>query len=206
MDEKSISLYEKREFKVRKRRIPLFQPYFKGIEAKRNNGLINQQIFIYKHFETMFPVKAGEVFLARFPLEFGSEIHGDHYVVAILDSNPLNPLMLVVPLKSEKGKVLNPASDIRIGVIEGINNNKRSIAVINQLRAIDKRRLVTEASINALHSRFRANSIAEYEEVNAQLTNVYRLTETQFKLLRKTVIKFVITNYVSHEDELLVDF
>ena len=206
MDETNISLYEKREFKVRKRRIPLYQPYFKGVQAKRNNGLINQQIFVYKHFETSFNVKAGEVFLARFPIEFGSEIHGDHFVVALLDSSPLNPLMTVIPLKSEKGKALNPASDIRIGVISGINNNKRSIAVINQIRSIDKRRLINESSINALHSQFRENSIGEYQEVCVQMTNVYRLTNEQLKLVRKTAIGFLISNYVSHDDELLVDF
>ena len=206
MDEINISLYEKRELKVRKRRIPLNQPYFKGKDAQRNNGLINQQIFLYKHFETMFAVKAGDVFLAKFPIEFGSEIHGDHFVVALLDSNPLNPLMTVIPLKSEKGKALNPASDIRIGVVNGINNDKRSIAVINQIRAIDKRRLINEASINALHSQFRGNLIAEYQEVCAQITNVYRLTNEQLNLVRKTAIRFLITNYVSHDDELLVDF
>ena len=206
MDETNISLYEKREFKVRRRRVPLYQQYYKGLEARKITSLINQQIFFYKHFETFFTVRAGDVFLARFPNGCGAEIRGDHFVVAILDSGPLNPLMTVIPLKSEKGKVLNPASDIRIGVIEGINNNRRSIAIINQIRTIDKRRLVTEDSINALHCLCRKNLVAEYEEVNAQLTAVYRLTPEQLKLVRKTAIGYIISNYVSHDDELLVDF
>ena len=206
MDEQNLILREQREFTVRKRRIPMNQPYLKGETARRNNGLINQQLFVYKHFETSFAVKAGEVFLARFPIEYGCEIHGDHFVVAVLDSNKLNPLMTVVPLKSEKGKALNPASDLRIGIIEGINNNKRSIAVINQVRAIDKRRLLTEGAINALHSQFRQNLLGEYQEYGAQMINVYRLTNEQLDLVRKTLIRFMITNYVSHDDELLVDF
>ena len=94
----------KKEMMVLKRRVPMNQPYIKGEDAKRASGLRNQQIFFYKFFETRFPVKRGEVYLASFPLEFGSEIHGEHFVAAILDSNPLNPLVLVVPLKSEKEK------------------------------------------------------------------------------------------------------
>lgn len=206
MDEKKPFGREKRFLIMRRRRIPLFQPYLKGEAAKKTNGILNQQIFIYKNFETMFAVKAGEVYLARFPLEFGSEIHGDHFVVAILDSGPLNPLITVIPLKSEKAKQLNPASDIRIGVIPGINNNRRSIAVINQIRSIDKRRLISVDSINALYELFRKNIVKEYEEVCAETVNSYRLTSDQLKLVRKTTIGFIVSNYVSHDDELLVDF
>lgn len=206
MAENHLTLREQRQFTVRKRRIPLNHPYFKGDAAKRNNGLLNQAIFVYKHFETTFAVKAGEVFLARFPMEYGSEIHGDHFVVVVLDSNALNPLMTVVPLKSEKEHGINPASDLRIGVIEGINSNKRTIAVINQVRAIDKRRLLSENSINALHGQFSHNLIGEYQEIGAQLTNVYRLTSDQIKAVRKALITYIAKNFISHDDELLVDF
>ena len=144
---------EKKELMMKKRRIPLAQPYFKGESAKHRNGLTNTHIFAYKYFEPVFAVKAGDVYLARFPIEYGSELHGDHFVAVLLDSPVACPLVTVVPLKSEKAKEINPASDIRLGVIEGINNGRKTIAVINQTRAIDKRRLLSEEAISAFTSK-----------------------------------------------------
>ena len=197
---------EKLQLILRKRRIPLGQPYLKGDTARRNTGATNTRIFAYKHFETSFAVKAGEVYLARFPLEFGTELHGDHFVAVLLDSAAVNPLMTVVPLKSERLKDLNPASDIRLGIIKGINSGHRTVAVVNQIRSIDKRRLLSEDAINGLHSQFKKNLIQDYEEVCVETTNKYRLTRPQFNLLKKVTVGYVINNYVSHDEEELVDF
>ena len=205
IDDKNDVVKAKQKLILRKRRIPLAHPYLKGDAARKNNGLTNTRIFAYKFFETIFEVEAGDVYLARFPLEYGSEIHGDHFVAVLLDSNPLNPLITVIPLKSEKGKELNPASDIRLGVIKGINNGRKTVAVINQIRAIDKRRLLSEEAINGLHSQVKKNLLKDYEEVCAEVINKYRLTDEQYKILRKTAIGYLASNYVSHTEELLVD-
>ncbi len=206
MEENNDSVKEKQQLILRKRRIPLAHPYLKGAAAKRNTGATNTRIFVYKHFETSFAVKAGDVYLARFPLEYGTEIHGDHFVAVLLDSNKLNPLITVVPLKSEKLKELNPASDIRLGIIKGINSGHRTVAVINQIRSIDKRRLLSEDAINGLHSQFKKNLIGDYEEVCVETINKYRLTRRQMNLLKKVTVGYVANNYVSHDDEELVDF
>ena len=192
---------DKKEIIMKKRRIPLAQPYYKDKAARTLNGLINSHLFAYKHFETAFRVDAGDVYLARFPAEFGSEIHGDHFVAVILDSNQMNPLLTVVPLKSEKAKEINPASDIRLGVIEGINNGRKTIAIINQTRAIDKRRLLSEEAISALHSLVKKNLLKDYEEVCAEVINCYRLTNEQYNLLRKKAIGYFKNNYISHDDD-----
>ena len=174
VEEKKPRTKEKKELMMKKRRIPLAQPYFKGESAKHRNGLTNTHIFAYKYFEPVFAVKAGDVYLARFPIEYGSELHGDHFVAVLLDSPVACPLVTVVPLKSEKAKEINPASDIRLGVIEGINNGHKTIAVINQTRAIDKRRLLSEEAISALHSLVKKNLLKDYEEVCAEVINCYR--------------------------------
>lgn len=192
---------EKKELMMKKRRIPLAQPYFKGESAKHRNGLTNTHIFAYKYFEPVFAVKAGDVYLARFPIEYGSELHGDHFVAVLLDSPVACPLVTVVPLKSEKAKEINPASDIRLGVIEGINNGRKTIAVINQTRAIDKRRLLSEEAISALHSLVKKNLLKDYEEVCAEVINCYRLTNEQYNLLRKKAIGYFKNNYISHDDD-----
>lgn len=199
--EKQKPTKEKKELMMKKRRIPLAQPYFKGESAKKRNGLTNTHIFAYKYFEPVFAVKAGDVYLARFPIEYGSEIHGDHFVAVLLDSPVACPLVTVVPLKSEKAKEINPASDIRLGVIEGINNGRKTIAVINQTRAIDKRRLLSEEAISALHSLVKKNLLKDYEEVCAEVINCYRLTNEQYNLLRKKAIGYFKNNYISHDDD-----
>ena len=198
--EKQKPIKEKKELMMKKRRIPLAQPYFKGESAKHRNGLTNTHIFAYKYFEPVFTVKAGDVYLARVPIEYGSEIHGDHFVAVLLDSPAVCPLVTVVPLKSEKAKEINPASDIRLGVIEGINNGHKTIAVINQTRAIDKRRLLSEEAISALHSLVKKNLLKDYEEVCAEVINKYRLTDEQYELLRKKTIGYIKNNYISHEE------
>ena len=198
--EKQKPTKEKKELMMKKRRIPLAQPYFKGESAKHRNGLTNTHIFAYKYFEPVFTVKAGDVYLARFPIEYGSEIHGDHFVAVLLDSPAVCPLVTVVPLKSEKAKEINPASDIRLGVIEGINNGHKTIAVINQTRAIDKRRLLSEEAISALHSLVKKNLLKDYEEVCAEVINKYRLTDEQYELLRKKTIGYIKNNYISHDE------
>lgn len=199
--EKQKTSKEKKELMMKKRRIPLAQPYFKGESAKHRNGLTNTHIFAYKYFEPVFAVKAGDVYLARFPIEYGSELHGDHFVAVLLDSPVACPLVTVVPLKSEKAKEINPASDIRLGVIEGINNGRKTIAVINQTRAIDKRRLLSEEAISALHSLVKKNLLKDYEEVCAEVINCYRLTNEQYNVLRKKAIGYFKNNYISHDDD-----
>lgn len=192
---------EKLHIILRKRRIPLAQPYYKGNDAKKSVGLANTRIFAYKHFETAFPVEAGDVYLARFPLEFGAELHGDHFVAVLLDSNSVNPLITVVPLKSERAKELNPASDLKLGIIKGINSGHRTVAVINQIKAIDKRRLLSEEAIHDLYSQFQKNLIKDYGELCAEIIIRYRLTREQYILLKKTVLGYINNNYVNHDDE-----
>ena len=184
MVDDKVTVKERQQLILRKRRIPMAHPYLNGPSAKRYMGELNTNLFAYKYFETLYTVKAGDVYLARFPMEFGSELHGDHFVAVLLDSNTLNPLITVVPLKSEKAKELNPASDIRLGIIRGINSGHRTVAVINQIRAIDKRRLISEKAINALHAQFDNNLIKDYGEVCVEIIRKYRLTREQLNLLR----------------------
>ena len=106
-----------------------------------------------------------------------------------------------MPLKSEKAKEINPASDIRLGVIHGINSGHKTIAVINQTRPIDKRRLLSEEAINTLHSLVKKNLLKDYEEVCAEVINNYRLTKEQYYLLKKKAVGYIKNNYITHDEE-----
>ena len=191
---------ELNELKVIKRRIPLKHDYLKGDEARRHVVEINQLIYFYRNFETRLAIKKGDVFLARFGFECGNELNGNHYVVALLDSSPINQVVTVVPLKSAKGRPLNPASDVMVGKIEKLNNTKDAIAVINQIRTIDKRRLFDSQSIANLNSYMNSEMLGEYSELTIQNKHIYRLTNEQFKKIHKAAEEYVFNGYIKHND------
>ena len=185
---------------VIKRRVPLKHDYLKGEDARKHVVEINQLIYFYRFFETRLAIKKGDVFLARFGYECGNELNGIHYVVALLDSSPINQVVTVVPLKSAKGKALNPASDVMVGKIEKLGNAKDAIAIINQIRTIDKRRLFDAQAIARLSNYFGAEMLGEYSEITLQSKKIYRLTEEQFHKIHKAAEEYVYNGYIKHND------
>ena len=188
------------ELKVSKRRVPLRHDYLKGEEARKYVVEINQLIYFYRYFETRLAIKRGDVFLARFGFECGNELNGNHYVVALLDSNPISQVVTVVPLKSAKGRPLNPASDVMVGKIEKLNNTKDAIAVINQIRTIDKRRLFDVQTIARLSAYMSSEMLSEYSELAVQSKHIYRLTKEQFSKIHKAAEEYVYNGYIRHND------
>ena len=187
------------ELKVIKRRVPLRHDYLKGEDARKHVVEINQLIYFYRFFETRLAIKKGDVFLARFGFECGNELNGNHYVVALLDSNPINQVVTVVPLKSAKGKALNPASDVMVGKIEKLNNTKDAIAVINQIRTIDKRRLFDAQTIARLSSYMSSEMLGEYSELTIQTKHIYRLTDEQFEKIKRAILDYLTTGFIRHD-------
>ena len=185
-----------KELKIVKRRTPLRHAFFDDEEAEDYISSLNSFNYFAKNFETRFEIKKGEVFLAKLGYGAGCEIAGNHYVVAILNSKPINQSVTVIPLKSKKDKKpLNPASDILIGTIEGLNSNE-TIAVINQVRTIDKARLLnSETLMNA--RRYIADSmIAENKEITVNHNTVFRLNDEQLKRVSKAIQQFVYNGYI----------
>lgn len=188
------------ELNIARRRIPLMHDYLKGDEARKHVVEINQLTYFYRYFETRIAIKKGDVFLARFGYECGNELNGNHYVVALLDSGPLTQVVTIVPLKSAKGRPLNPASDIMLGEIKELANNKQSIAVINQIRTIDKRRLFDAQTIANLSKYMNSEMIGEYSEITIQNKRRYRLTDEQYSKVHKAINEYVYNGYIKHND------
>ena len=192
--------FEPTKLNVIKRRVPLRHDYLRGKDAETHVTEINRLIYFYRFFETRLAIRKGDVFLARFGFECGNELSGNHYVVALLDSNPISQVVTVVPLKSAKGKPLNPASDILVGEIENLNNSKEAIAVINQIRTIDKRRLFDGQTISHLSQFMSDEMIGEYSEITVQDKRIYRLTDEQFKKIHKAAEEYVYNGYIKHNE------
>lgn len=187
---------ESRDLFIVRRRVPMKHDFIKGEESKNHERAINQFIYFYKFFETRVQIRKGDVFLARFEYECGNELDGNHYVVAILDSSPNNPMVTIVPLKSAKNRQLNPASDVLIDKIEGLNSSGGSIAIINQIRTIDKRRIFEMNTLQNLNRFMTSEIIGEYAEISCQTKRFYRLTDEQYKKVHKAVEQYVYNGYI----------
>ena len=187
--------------RVIKRRLPILRDFINSKdEIARHIAVLNSYIYFYINYETRLDIHKGDVFIANFEYECGNELSGRHLVVALLDSSPINPLVTVIPLKSDKGRPLNPASDIYIGDINGINNGKKTIAIINQIRTIDKRRLFDYQICNNLDRIAKENKISSpYSEFTSARKLIFRLNVYQYRLLHQAVKEYVDNGFISHD-------
>ena len=191
---------ERRELTITKRRIPLLRDYLKGDNVRKHANAINRMIYFYRNFETRFEIKRGEVFVVGFEFECGNELNGSHFVVALLDSSANSQLVTIVPLHSAKmDKELNPASEVYVGEIPGVTNTKRAVAIINQIRTIDKRRMFDKAAIEHFNQYAQSEHYVDYDLITAQHKFIFRLTDEQFKKIHKAVQSYVYNGYIKHE-------
>ena len=188
-----------RPLKVLKRRTLMRIQFLKGDEARKHCNTINGYIFFCRNLETRFALKRGDVLLANFEFECGCEINGPHYVAVLNDSSELSQIVTVIPLKSKKeGKPLNPASDVYLGEIENLVNGKEAVAVINQIRTIDKRRFYAKGTIDTLNNLYKRDDFQDYKEIIVQMKRCYRLTDEQYEKMHKAVMDYVFNGYIKH--------
>lgn len=100
--------------------------------------------------EIRYTLKKGEIYEIDWGVNVNAEFSNRHYGVVLENSAEYNPLVLVCPIKTNHNGA-NRKSDVDLGIIEGISiNGTRSIAVINQIRSIDKMRIYTKSVINGI--------------------------------------------------------
>ena len=187
-----------RTLKISRKRVAERISFINGETSRHVVNSLNSFIYFYRFFETRIAISKGDVFVARFEDGLGNELVGNHYVVALLDSDPICQVVTVVPLKSNKGRELNPASDIEIGQIPGLNNGKESIAVINQIRTIDKRRLFEADTMGRLY-RYMTDEYGDYKEIPCQQKRIIRLTDLQYWKIHKAVQEYVFNGFIKHD-------
>ena len=95
----------------------------------------------------LMTVRAGEIYEVDFGINVNAEFSYRHYALVLADSFESNPLALVCPLKSNT-KGPHPMSDINLGFIDALDSDHESLAVINQIRTIDKLRIFKKPLIN----------------------------------------------------------
>ncbi len=111
---------------------------------------VKRQIEYLQFAEThvsQFELHKGEVYEFDWGVNVNSEFSNRHYGVVLVDSLKNNPLVLVCPLKTNRYGA-NPHSDINLGYIDAIVSDMETLAVINQIRALDKLRLYVRPIIH----------------------------------------------------------
>ncbi len=139
----------------------------------------------------LMTVRAGEIYEVDFGINVNAEFSYRHYALVLADSYDSNPLVLVCPLKSNT-KGPHPASDINLGYIDALDSDHESLAVINQIRTIDKLRIFKRPVINkGINSRngFGYDYMDEYESKR----ETYRLEDYKF-----TKVQTAVNNYIKY--------
>ena len=115
-------------------------------------------------YRLSYELKAGEIYEVDFGINVNAEFSYRHYALVLVSSSEANPLVMVCPLKSNT-RGAHPASDINLGIIDCLDTEHESLAVINQIRTIDKFRIFKRPGIgkkeefqNKLNDSIRDNS------------------------------------------------
>ena len=97
-------------------------------------------------YRLAYELKAGEIYEVDFGINVNAEFSYRHYGLVLVNSTESNPLVLVCPLKSNT-KGAHPSSDINLGIIDSLDTEHESLAVINQIRCVDKFRIFKKPGI-----------------------------------------------------------
>ena len=183
-----------------KRPRPLIYSYLDNENRNEYVSMINRSIFFYRYFITKIDIRRCDVFKIRFDQGFGSELRGYHFVVAMQSSREINQTVTVIPLSSVKeAKQYNSKSTINIGVIEGIPGNKETVALINQLRTIDKIRLVGDKALD----NFVEQYCEQIEKINGEFyiqnKEIYRLSDEQYQKILHAINNYLFTGSVERK-------
>ncbi len=138
---------------------------------------VKRQIEYLQFAEThisQFDLHKGEVYEFDWGVNVNSEFSNRHYGVVLVDSLKNNPLVLVCPLKTNRYGA-NPHSDINLGYIDDIVSDQETLAVINQIRALDKLRLYVRPIIHETIPNNEGKIILSKEQLKKIEQGIIRL-------------------------------
>lgn len=135
-----------------KKTLQNFETTIEQMEEKRK-GIFTDWLQIqtnYLKWETSFDPKhlrayrRGEIVLAHFGFNVGTEYGGIHYATIVRNSSKNNPNLNIVPLTSLANDVDEETIQrdrVLLGLIDGLNGLK-SVAIPDQMRSISKLRVI----------------------------------------------------------------
>lgn len=132
-----------------------------------------------ENHESYFELHRGEVYEFDWGVNVGCEFSSRHYGVVLAYSGKTNPLVLVCPLKTNRYGA-NPYSDVNLGYITNIISDSETLAVVNQIRALDKVRMYVRPIINETISSEEGKTKLTMEQmnlINNGIKSIFRLNE-----------------------------
>ncbi len=158
-----------------------------------------QYIQLSATYELRYDLKKGEIYEIDYGINVNSEFSNRHYGVVLVDSGPLNPLVMVCPLKTNHSGAPHKRSDLDLGVLEELGGLNSTIAIINQIRTIDKFRILRK---NRIGLKKLPISIYEEDEVEDVSTpKVIRLNENALNRIIKAYLDFIYFNGIIIKQE-----
>ena len=160
--------------------------------AIRQNGMREQLDWIRRQLEYFsfaekyslrYDLKQGEIYEFDFGLNVNAEFSNRHYGVVMVDSDVFNPLVTICPLKTNHGS-MSPKSDVDLGFINCLNSSKTTLAVVNQVRTIDKLRLYTKRIIGA-----KTDMLCDSQ--NEEEYEIMRLETHKFEMVQQAYFMYL---------------
>ena len=164
--------------------------YFRAQGLREELDWIKRQLeyaCFAERFKLRYDLKKGEIYEIDWGLNVNAEFSSRHYGVVLVDSNPYNPLVLVCPLKT-KHQDAHPRSDVDLGFVEGLNTTNDTLAVVNQIRTVDKLRIFTRNAIGLNIHRDTDDSVGNTYILNS----VPRLNDDKLQLIINHYINLIV--------------
>ena len=146
-----------------------------------------------ERYRLAYELKAGEIYEVDFGINVNAEFSYRHYGLVLVDSPESNPLVLMCPLKSNT-KGAHPTSDINLGIIESLDADHESLAVVNQIRSIDKFRIFKRPGIGKKEEFQNKLNDVETDNYNSMIDETItpnRLEPEQYKLVLSGVLNYL---------------
>lgn len=176
----------------------------KGLKSQnsiaKNSGIREELEWIKRQLEyasfaekckTRYDIKKGEIFEIDWGVNVNAEFSSRHYGVVIADSGPYNPLVMVCPLKTNH-QGAHPRSDVDLGYVMELNSYHPTLAVVNQIRTVDKLRIFTKNVINQNQS-----GVSEKDENMApnlnETNSIPRLNDEKLQKIINAYISMIVT-------------
>ena len=132
-------------------------------------------------YKLRYDLKRGEILEFDWGINVNAEFSNRHYGVVLADSGEYNPLVIVCPLKSNKNGG-HPRSDVDLGIIPCLKTTHSTLAVINQIRSVDKLRIYTKCAIGYE---------SEFKEKDDNIIHSYRLDDRKVDLITQAYINLL---------------
>ena len=130
-----------------------------------------------ERYTLRYDLKRGEIYEIDWGINVNAEFSNRHFGVVLVDSDASNPLVTVCPLKSKHSSFINPKSDVDLGYIPDLGNKISTVAVVNQIRTVDKLRVYTRRLIGSNSLERLSDSLPIKNET------VMRLNEDKLNML-----------------------